>query len=133
MIQQCLLEPVVRVGRLDTQRDFTYVEDTAQAIVLAALAPQAVGKKINVGSGVGRSMASVLAEIQELTGTRHKPIVNDPTRERPCGREPMRLVADADKAAQMLRWKPAVGFREGLEKTIEGIRKRLFGANLLHR
>ena len=125
MIRQCLGETAVRVGALDTCRDFTYVADTARAIVLAATVPGLDGQRVNIGSGVRRTMGEVLARIQELTSSSDKSVVKDNSRHRPPGRNPKCFVACAERAERLLGWRPEIGFDEGLRLTIEGVRKRL--------
>lgn len=123
MIRQCLDGNAIRVGALSTYRDFTFVSDTSRAIHLAATEASANNMIINIGSGVGRSMASVLDTIQRLTNTLEIPVQVEPDRNRPSGRDPKCLVANASKAKDILGWAPEIGFFEGIALTIEYLKR----------
>ena len=124
MVRQCLYESVISVGRLDTFRDFTYVDDTASAIVLAASLPDVVGHTINIGSGQHRTMRTILECIQKMTDSAAKPVVIDASRQRPSGREPFCLVANPVNASVLLGWRPVIDLQEGLRRTINYIASR---------
>ena len=65
-IEQGLHEPVIRVGNLDVQRDFTDVRDVVRAYWL--LATQGTpGECYNVGSGRSRSIRGLLESLLELS------------------------------------------------------------------
>jgi NAD dependent epimerase/dehydratase len=106
----------IRLGDATTVRDFTFVTDTARAFVLAAECDQAVGRTINVGSGVGRSIARVAEAVFELTGGGRLATTSERTR--PANSEVRELVCDAALARQLLGWQPDVSFTEGLKRTL---------------
>jgi GDP-4-dehydro-6-deoxy-D-mannose reductase len=59
LIEKGDVEPVIRVGNLDARRDFTDVRDVVLAYAsLAGLGSS--GEIYNVGSGVGRTIQSLL-------------------------------------------------------------------------
>jgi len=49
-------------------------------------------------------------------------IVSETKRIRPAKSEVRRLMADASKAAKLLKWNPAISLEEGLKRTIEQIK-----------
>ena len=55
----------MRVGNLDPTRDFSYVEDTASAFLLAGLA-DVVGEEINLGTGREISIGNLVKLIAKL-------------------------------------------------------------------
>lgn len=99
-------------------RDFTYVEDTAKGLLVAAEYPEAVGQTFNIGSAFEISVHDVGKKILKL--------INDPqlTLEQTPGRpgDVLRLLADASKFSEMTQWKPKVDFDTGLQKTIQWFR-----------
>lgn len=115
VIRQCLHSDIIRIGRLDTNRDYTYVEDVSRAIVLALKKHGINREVINIGTGKGWRMSEILEMIKKETGVRNR-VVEDPTRLRPC--DVTNLVADFRKAVRLLGWKPRVRFPDGLRKTI---------------
>jgi nucleoside-diphosphate-sugar epimerase len=64
--------PVLELGNIDVERDFSDVRLLADAYV-RLLASDAASTVVNVCSGVGRSLRSILAELQAITG--HAPEV----------------------------------------------------------
>ncbi|MEK8109284.1 NAD-dependent epimerase/dehydratase family protein [Micromonospora sp. M12] len=82
-------------------RDFVHVVDVATAVrrALAACKP-GVSQTINLGSGVGTSMATVVATAEQATG--HAVTV----RRQPPKAEPPELIADVSRAHSVLGWTP---------------------------
>jgi dTDP-glucose 4,6-dehydratase len=117
MIRQCLKEPEIFVGNLETSRDFTYIEDTADAIVKALETEGIEGEIINIGTGKTRKMKEILVLIKKEIGCEKKQAVIDKTRLRP--RDVEILVADNSKARNLLGWTPKVTLRDGIRKTIK--------------
>ncbi len=96
-------------------RDFVFVEDVAEAYILAATA-KASGEIFNVGSGVEESIKSVVTKILEYAGNPVKPVFGAlPDRKG----EIWHLQADNSKAKKMLGWQPKTGIEQGLKKTID--------------
>jgi nucleoside-diphosphate-sugar epimerase len=108
----------VHLGNVETSRDFTYVEDTAQGIILAACEKKAVGETINFGSGSEIKIKNLVFLIAKVMGKRAK-IVEDPTRFRPYDVE--RLLCDNTKAKTLLGWTPKTSLEEGLKITIDWV------------
>lgn len=107
------LAPLV-FGDGSQTRDFTFVEDTARAIVAAGNTEAAVGETINVGSGSEISVVELAGVISRVTGTTNlRPEFHD---SRPG--DVLRLFAEASKAARLLQWKPQTSLEEGLLKLL---------------
>jgi len=117
MIRQCLKEPTIRAGNLETSRDFTYVEDTTDAMTKALETENIEGEIINIGTGKTRKMKEILVLIKKETGTEEKQVTLDKNRLRP--RDVETLVTDNSKARKLLGWKPETTFKEGIRKTIQ--------------
>jgi UDP-glucose-4-epimerase GalE len=85
-------------------RDYIHVNDLADAHVraLAYLLNGGESTAINLGTGKGHSVLEVLGVVEEITGR------TLPKRFRPRrAGDPPRLVADATRAHQQLRWAPS--------------------------
>lgn len=95
-------------------RDFTFVENVVQANILAATRPReaASGWVVNVGAGVQTSLRELLDAISRITGRPLQPEYRGP---RPG--DVQDSLASLDRAAQVLRYQPAVGLDEGLQQT----------------
>lgn len=100
-------------------REFLYVEDCAEAIVLAT--EKYDGKEpINVGASFEISIKELVKLIKELTGFQGK-IIFDKTK--PDGQPRRKL--DTAKAKKEFGFESKTNFREGLKKTIEWYQKFL--------
>ncbi len=117
MIRQCVKEPEVKVGNLKTSRDFTYIEDSTEAIVTALLTPNIEGEVINIGTSKTWKMKEILHLISKETNTQQKEVKLDKNRLRP--NDVATLVANNTKARKILGWKPNINLKEGIQKTIQ--------------
>jgi nucleoside-diphosphate-sugar epimerase len=116
VIRQCLKENMIKIGNVNACRDYTYVEDTARAVILALEKEKIDGEVINIGTGKALKMSGILEMIKQRTGKEHKKVLKDSTRLRPYD-VPM-LMANFKKASRLLGWRPQVEFTEGLQRTI---------------
>jgi UDP-glucose 4-epimerase len=115
-------EPIPVFGSGKILRDFLYVEDCVEALVLAAAEPKAVGEILNVGHdrpSTFLEVAEVLREI--LPGTRIA--FTDFTPERKA-QEPGDFVSDITKIRALLGWEPKTSLRDGLARTVDFYRER---------
>ena len=94
-------------------RDFIYVEDVAEANLLA-LESNITGS-YNIGSGNDISIKDLAYKILGLMGRKDLEIVYD----KPRIGDIRYSLADISKAAQLLGWKPDTNFEEGLKRTIK--------------
>ncbi len=83
-------------------RDFVHVADVATAVRLAlTVCTPGVSQTINLGSGIGTSMATLVATAEQVTG---QPVT---IRRQPPKPEPPVLIADVSRAHTVLGWTPA--------------------------
>jgi GDP-4-dehydro-6-deoxy-D-mannose reductase len=110
-IEAGIREPVLRVGNLDSVRDFLDVADVVDAY-LRLLDPQLEVDAYNVASGVGVPLGDLLDQL--LAPLPHKPrIEKDPTRFRPTDY----LVGDSSRLRAATGWEPRVP----IERTLKGL------------
>jgi nucleoside-diphosphate-sugar epimerase len=108
------------LGNIDARRDFTYVSDTANAIIRAIDAKKATGEIINVGSGTDISIRNLALKIAKIAKTKIR-IRYDESRERPY--DVNRLICNNKKAKKILDWKVTTNTDEGLKKIFRWARK----------
>jgi GDP-4-dehydro-6-deoxy-D-mannose reductase len=115
MIEKGLAEPVIKVGNLDAQRDFTDVRDMARAYV--TLMRKGTPSTIyNVSSGVARVMRSVL----DALAVRSKVevlIETDPTLMRP--NDVPLMLGDSTKLRRETGWHPEIPFDQTLDDLLD--------------
>jgi dTDP-glucose 4,6-dehydratase len=124
ILSQALAGGSLRLGTLDTTRDFTYVEDTARAFVAIAAADAAVGEVVNAGSGSEVSIRDIVRLAGEIVG-RELPVEGDEQRLRPAKSEVSRLHADSSKALRLAGWQAEVPLDDGLPRTAAWIESHM--------
>jgi NAD dependent epimerase/dehydratase len=114
----------IELGRLDTRRDLTFVEDTVDGLVRGGTTAGLEGETIQLGTGRSVSVAEML-DLACRVLERPARAVLDPRRMRPAGSEVMVLESDPSRARQKLGWVAAVSLEDGLRRTAEWLRPRL--------
>jgi UDP-glucose 4-epimerase len=107
-------EPIPIYGSGEQIRDYVYVEDVAEAYVLALKNKKAIGDTFLLASGEGTSLNKLARKIIELTNSRSK-IQYFPPRKGDI----MRFVGSYRKAEEILGWKPRTSLEDGLRREIE--------------
>jgi dTDP-glucose 4,6-dehydratase len=117
IITQALRSSTVRLGRVDTRRDLTFVRDTVRGFTAAAVAPACEGQTIQLGSEHETSVAELVGLTGAILGKKLR-VIAEARRQRPAASEVERLFASNRKAAELLGWRPEVTLAQGLEMTV---------------
>lgn len=120
-IELGLRDPVVRVGNLSAERDFTDVRDVVRAYWMLAQHGVA-GQCYNVGSGAPRSIRWLLDTLLELTPAQIA-VEIDPARLRPSD-VPCSYCSN-QRLALATGWQPAIDLRTSLKDLLESWRAQL--------
>lgn len=116
-------EPVIRVGNLSAERDFTDVRDVVRAYGL--LLEQGIpGEVYNIASGVSYSVQRLLDTLLGLS-TWNITVLTDPTRLMPVETPVIR--GDATRLRDTTGWKPVISFEESLRDVLDDCRRRVSG------
>ena len=122
IISQLATGREVKLGSLKPTRDFSFVQDTANGFLAAAMSDAIVGQTVNLGSGFEISIQETAETIAKLMNVELK-LANDEQRVRPESSEVERLHASIQKAKEVLGWQPQLkgleGFKAGLKQTID--------------
>ena len=94
-------------------REFIYVEDCADAIVLAAEKYDDAATPLNIGTGVGTSIRELAETVHTVSGYQGKMTW---LTDKPDGAA--FKVLDTTRMRQILDWTPPTELKDGLEKTI---------------
>ena len=105
--------PVFGDGKI--LRDFLYVDDCVEAILLAAASDAAWGEVLNVGGGEPTTFREVAETLCALTGT---PWELAPFSAERKAQEPGDFYSDITKIRRVLGWRPKTPLVEGLERTL---------------
>jgi dTDP-glucose 4,6-dehydratase/UDP-glucose 4-epimerase len=109
--------PLTIFGDGSQLRDFNYVDDCVSAILLAASRPEAQGKVFNLGSREVVSLDELAAMMIDLGWPGRVERV-----EFPADRKAIDIgdyYGDSRLIEATLGWKPVVGLRDGLKRTVE--------------
>lgn len=121
IIRQLHEGPRLRLGNLEPERDFTYVEDTARALAAVMVSSLPDGDVVNVGSGHAHSVASLIKRLARIMGVTDVQVEIDPARVR--RREIHRFCCDNRKLRRATGWEPQVSLDTGLERTVSWFRE----------
>jgi UDP-glucose 4-epimerase len=101
-------------GDGEQTRDFTYVDNTVEANILAMTAEDVTGEILNIACNARISLNHVLEEITSQLGVELEPMYEEPR----TG-DVRNSLADISRAREVLAYRPTVDFREGIGRTIE--------------
>jgi NAD dependent epimerase/dehydratase len=113
----------LRLGATSPRRDFTFVTDTCEGYVRAAVADLEPGETVQLGTGTTHSIGEVVQMCLQVTGSSAE-VVTDEDRVRPAGSEVEVLLSDPAKANERLGWVSTVGLEDGLRRTADWLRPR---------
>jgi len=114
-------EPVLHVGNLEAQRDFTDVRDVVRGYVLA-LEKGEPGEVYNLCCGTGRSIQEVVDILLGMARVKIR-VEQDPERMRPSD-VPI-LVGDCTKFRGLTGWAPAIPFEQTMRDLLDWWRDRV--------
>ncbi len=107
--------PVFGTGNI--QRDFLYVDDCVEAILLSALAREAIGEILNVGVDQPANFLALARLLVEICGSgswQFRPF--SPERR---AQEPGDFYSDITKIRRLVGWEPTTTLAEGLRRTVD--------------
>lgn len=116
MLKTLADEPVPVHNDGSQVRDYIFIDDAISALVELGRNGKAVNGVFNVGSGVGRSVAEVLGDIERITGRKLRRI---PVPGRP--QDVGQIVLCAHKLRAILPQWERVGYEEGLRRTWKAV------------
>lgn len=114
-------EPLTITGTGEETRDFIFVDDLAEGLLLAASKSRAIGEAFNLGTGIQTRIIDLATAIVEICGSRSR-ILYAPRRDwdRSSHRE-----ADVSRARERLGFTASVGVRDGLTRTVQWFREHM--------
>src|SRR4030042_4010212 len=122
IIIQALKKSTINIGSTTPRRDLSYVSDTVEGFIKIAESKKSIGQVINIGLGKDISIGELIKMIISIMDKEVK-IISTEKRKRPKKSEVMRLLCDNRKAKKIVNWTPKVSLKEGLNMTIEWIKK----------
>jgi Nucleoside-diphosphate-sugar epimerases len=120
LIVNCLRGGPIRTTKGEQTREFNYVSNVVDALVMAASYDGNIDGPLNIAAGEEVPIRDLVTKIAALTGT-HAQLEIGALPYRPT--EIWRMYADSTRARQTIRWKPVVSLEEGLKRTIDWFRE----------
>jgi len=108
------MDPYVIWGTGDQDRNFTYVQDIVDALMLASEKIED-GSAVNAGRDDRISLNRAAELVFDITGWRPKRVEHDLSKPQGVASR----AADLTKAREILGWEPKVSYQEGFKRTIE--------------
>ena len=113
IVQALKNEPITLYGDGSQTRAFCYVDDMIEGFLRMMDAPDDIVGPMNLGNPVETSISELAELIVDLTGSRsqitHGPLPID---------DPIQRCPDIGQARALLNWRPSIGLRSGLERTV---------------
>ncbi len=107
-------------GDGEQRRDFTYVENTVEATILASESPgEAIGKIFNIASGKVRTVNDVLLCLNKILSQKIEPIYS-----KSRAGDIKDSWADISRSNNLLGYSPKIDFENGLRKTVNWFMER---------
>lgn len=121
IISQALKRDKIKLGFLNTKRNFNYIDTTIDGYLAAIKSSKGIGEIINLGSDLEVSIRDLVKVISK--GLKKKLVIQiDKKRIRPKKSEILRLVADSKKAKKLLNWQSKMNkkyFEISIKKTLD--------------
>lgn len=111
IIAQVKAKTPIKLKDLNPRRDYLYVDDLVEALLLTMNPPQGY-HAYNIGYGSSLSVAEIVTTIQSIAGT-SLPVVSENA---PRANEISDVYADISLAKKELNWHPQTPFAEGIKK-----------------
>ena len=104
--------PIFGTGK--QSRDFTYIENVISANILSATTPGIKHEIFNVANGTDKTVLELVSVLNHIIGKDIKPKLLSVR-----AGDVFKTNGDITKISRMLKYKPFIGFEEGLRKTVD--------------
>ena len=125
MSQMYLNTSSIKLGNIETMRDFSFVTDTVNAFLSVAESDKCIGEVLNAGSGREisiKDLAFLIAHLAQKSKNSVK-IRYEKERMRPQKSEVDRLCCNTAKIRKLCGWRSKVNLEEGLKRTYQWFEK----------
>lgn len=121
-VRQAIDDQTVKVfGDGSILRDFLYVDDTTDAILMCAQCDRAYGQVFNVGNDKPSSFLELAKTVVELARSGRWEFA--PFTPERAAQEPGHFYSDITKIRTMVSWAPSTSLSDGMRRTIDFYRK----------
>jgi NAD dependent epimerase/dehydratase len=118
----------IKLGNLNPTRDFSYVEDVAEAFYKVLISKHSIGKIINIGSNFEITIKKIVYLVLDILKIKNIKIILEKKRARKQNSEVFRLYSSNLLAKKIIKWSPkfskSKGFYLALTKTVDWYLKK---------
>lgn len=107
----------MKLAEKNAIRDFIYIDDVIDALILGSKKNVPSGEIFNIGTGTGHTVYQVFDELQKIVKRKIDVSWNNKSRIRDFDKIRSKNIANIDKIKNMLKWKPKNSLKMGLDKT----------------
>lgn len=120
-VRQALRGETIKVfGTGQQLRDFNYVDDVVDALLVAAATDECYGRVFNLGAPRHYSLLEFVGILEQICGTRYEVV---PFPDNKGIIDIGDYYADYSRFARLASWHPVVDLKEGIERTVAFYRK----------
>lgn len=109
-------EEIKVFGTGQIKRDFLYIDDCIDALLMCALCEDAYGEVLNVATGDPLDFVTLATTLVDVAGSGRWTFA--PFSAERAAQEPGDFYADIDKIDRLVGWHPQTSLRDGLAKTV---------------
>lgn len=117
IIRQLIEKNEIRLGNINTSRDFIYVEDTVDAMIKLSNSKFKQAEVFNICTGKTIKILDLVKMISKILKIKPK-IIIESKRKRPKSSEVNLLLGSNKKIKKIISWKNKISLNEGLIKTV---------------
>jgi len=117
IISQFSKSNTLNLGNINATRDFVYVKDVADGLILAAQSENSTGKTLTLSTGEETPIKTLIDSIAHIMNIKDYKINVKEERLRPFDVD--RLCGSNKEAKKILNWEPRVELKKGLKETVE--------------
>ena len=116
-------KPIQVYGDGNQRRDYNYVDDVVDALILSAVNEAAVGKAFNLGANDPLSLKETASLMCQQVGGSNYELVPFPEERKAI--DVGDFICDFTSFSKEFGWQPKVSFNDGISKSIDFFRKEL--------
>ncbi len=123
MIEQKLIQPIVKTGNLDSLRTWSDVRDAVKAYYMLVTVKPIPGTYYNIGGAFSCTVGEMLAHLLSISTRNDIKVETDASRLRPLDADLQ--VPDTTKFQQHTGWKPQIPFEKTMQDLLDYWRDRV--------
>ena len=131
MIEAKKIEPIIKVGNLDSLRTFADVRDAVKAYFMLLTINPISGEYYNIGGDYSCKIGEMLGFLMSISKVKNIKIIQDEARMRPIDADLQ--IPDTNKFREHTGWKPEITFEKTMQDLLDYWRQNINNREYLTR